>query len=123
MPFVMHLACILCGMNMEEALVIKGDARSPAKSLNNQLFDAILLDVPCSNSGVLQRRSDARWRIDKERIQSLNKLQYDILSGCAEQLSSSGRLVYSTCSLEYEENEELVDRWRGRTWEMQCRMI
>ena len=70
-----------------------------------------MCDVPCSNSGVLQRRADARWRIGKERIKRLNKLQNQILDGCSKILSPDGKLVYSTCSLENEENENLILNW------------
>ena len=85
--------------------VVKGDARSP-KNVLSEMYDGILCDVPCSNSGVLQRRADARWRIGKERIKKLNILQNQILDGCSKMLLPNGRLVYSTCSLENEENEK-----------------
>lgn len=91
--------------------LVKGDARDLAKTLHDRTFDAILLDVPCLNTGVLRRRVDARWRVNTSRIRITNELQYDLLSAAAAQLSENGRLVYSTCSLEPEENEELVERW------------
>ncbi len=94
-----------------EVAVVQGDARCPEDALGDELFDAVLLDVPCSNSGVLRRRSDARWRIVPERMERLVALQAEILSACAARLRSGGRLVYSTCSLEPMENEELVNRW------------
>jgi len=93
--------------------IIKGDARKPQKALGDRTFDAILLDVPCTNTGVLRRRADARWRIDAERIAKITELQYDILTACAGLLKEDGRLVYSTCSLEAEENEDLIARWVG----------
>ena len=91
--------------------VVQGDARAPQEALGDRVFDAILLDVPCSNSGVLRRRSDARWRMDADRLKALNVLQFEILTACAMRLRSGGRLVYSTCSLEAGENELLVSRW------------
>jgi 16S rRNA (cytosine967-C5)-methyltransferase len=91
--------------------VVQGDARHPEKALGDRAFDAVLLDVPCLNTGVLRRRADARWRIDEKRIRAITKLQYEILDACADLLKEKGRLVYSTCSLESEENEELVARW------------
>ena len=91
--------------------IIKGDARHPEKALGERKFDAILLDVPCLNTGVLRRRADARWRIESERIGKITELQYEILTACAGLLKEKGRLVYSTCSLEAEENENLVARW------------
>ncbi len=91
--------------------IVQGDARNPTKALGDRKFDAILLDVPCLNTGVLRRRADARWRIDPERIEKIVELQYQILTACAALLNEKGRIVYSTCSLEAEENEDLVARW------------
>ncbi|MEM9080414.1 MAG: 16S rRNA (cytosine(967)-C(5))-methyltransferase RsmB [Verrucomicrobiota bacterium] len=73
-----------------------------------QTFDAILLDVPCSNTGVLRRRVDARWRLHPEQIEELTKIQTQILSHALPCLKQNGRLVYSTCSIDPEENENLV---------------
>ena len=91
--------------------IVQGDARKPQQALGGRTFDAVLLDVPCLNTGVLRRRADARWRIDAERIGTITELQYDLLTACAGLLKEKGRLVYSTCSLEAEENEDLVARW------------
>jgi 16S rRNA (cytosine967-C5)-methyltransferase len=91
--------------------IVKGDARKATAVFGDRKFDAILLDVPCTNTGVLRRRADARWRIDEARIKTITELQTEILSACAELLKDKGRLVYSTCSLEPEENEDLVARW------------
>lgn len=100
-------------LGFEGVEVVQGDARAPEEALGDREFDAILLDVPCSNSGVLRRRSDARWRMDAGRLKALNLLQFEILTACAMRLRSGGRLVYSTCSLEADENESLVSRWVG----------
>lgn len=91
--------------------IVQGDARDPRQALGNRTFDAILLDVPCLNTGVLRRRADARWRIGPERIEIISRLQYEILTACSGLLKDKGRIVYSTCSLEDEENENLVGRW------------
>ncbi|MFH0908492.1 MAG: 16S rRNA (cytosine(967)-C(5))-methyltransferase RsmB [bacterium] len=74
-------------------------------------FDRILLDVPCSNTGVLRRRADARWRFAEDRLASLVETQRALLDHAATLLKPGGSLVYSTCSLEPEENEELVAAW------------
>ena len=71
-------------------------------------FDRILLDAPCSNSGVLRRRIDARWRIRAERLAQLRRAQGALLRQAAARLKPGGRLVYSTCSLEPEENESVT---------------
>lgn len=71
-------------------------------------FDRVLADVPCSNTGVLRRRPDARWRWEGEHLQQLVALQAEIFSAAAERVAPGGRIVYSTCSNEPEENEEQV---------------
>lgn len=77
-------------------------------------FDRILLDVPCSNSGVLRRRPDARWRIDGERMRHLTGLQAHLLEHAATLLAPGGRIVYSTCSLDESENEAQLERFLRR---------
>lgn len=78
-----------------------------------QRFDSILLDVPCSNTGVLRRRVDARWRLRPEQLAELVEIQRRILTHALPCLKRGGRLVYSTCSLEPEENEEQIDFFLG----------
>ncbi|MBE6415247.1 MAG: methyltransferase domain-containing protein [Akkermansiaceae bacterium] len=72
-------------------------------------FDAVLLDVPCSNSGVLQRRVDARWRLSADEIARLAALQLQILEQACAAVRPGGRLVYSTCSIDREEDRAVVD--------------
>ena len=74
-------------------------------------FDAVLVDVPCSNSGVLARRPEARFRIGGKAARSLTDLQVDILRSAAECAGPAGRLVYSTCSVISAENRGIVDRF------------
>ena len=76
-------------------------------------FDGILLDAPCSNSGVLRRRVDARWRIQAELLERLRRTQKTLLGQAAVRLRLGGRLVYSTCSLEPEENEGVAREFLG----------
>lgn len=75
---------------------------------DDALFDRVLVDAPCSNTGVLRRRPDARWRWDSERLVELVALQRDVLAAAARHVAPGGILVYSTCSIEPEENEEQV---------------
>jgi len=74
-------------------------------------FDRILVDVPCSNTGVMRRRVDLRWRIQPQEIERLRNLQLDLLKQAALKLKPGGVLVYSTCSLEPEENSEVVKQF------------
>ncbi len=73
-------------------------------------FDAVLVDVPCSNTGVLQRRVDVRWRLSPAELQNLVALQLKILRHAMQAVRPGGRLVYSTCSIEPEENTDLIRR-------------
>ena len=74
-------------------------------------FDRILVDAPCSNTGVLRRRVDLRWRIQPDEIERLRATQLDLLQKSAARLKPGGTLVYSTCSLEPEENTALVQQF------------
>jgi 16S rRNA (cytosine967-C5)-methyltransferase len=71
-------------------------------------FDRILVDAPCSNTGVMRRRVDLRWLIQPQEIERLRATQLDLLKQAATVLKTGGILVYSTCSLEPEENSEVV---------------
>src|SRR5262245_25067785 len=71
-------------------------------------YDRVLVDAPCSNTGVMRRRVDLRWPIRGEEIERLRAVQLDLLETAAVQVKPGGTLVYSTCSLESEENEEVV---------------
>lgn len=71
-------------------------------------FDAILVDVPCSNTGVFGRRPEARWRLKPDDIRRLVMLQMKLLGIAGERVRPGGAIVYSTCSIETEENQQVV---------------
>jgi 16S rRNA (cytosine967-C5)-methyltransferase len=75
------------------------------------LFDRILIDAPCSNTGVMRRRVDLRWRISEAEISRLQKTQLELLNQAVPKLKPGGFIVYSTCSLEPEENSETVKQF------------
>ncbi|HEY1120248.1 MAG TPA: 16S rRNA (cytosine(967)-C(5))-methyltransferase RsmB [Haloferula sp.] len=85
------------------------DWSAPAPEKWHGAFDAILLDVPCSNTGVFRRRVDVRWRMKPADITELTKLQRKIIENALPCLKPGGRLVYSTCSIEAEENISLIE--------------
>ncbi len=72
------------------------------------LFDRILLDVPCSNTGVMRRRIDVRWRLQEEEFAELARTQRGIVESALRYLKPGGSVVYSTCSIDPEENQQVV---------------
>jgi 16S rRNA (cytosine967-C5)-methyltransferase len=77
-------------------------------------FDRVLVDAPCSGTGTLRRNPEIRWRLAADEIPALAGRQKQILKQAAEVLKPGGRLVYSTCSVEREENEEVVEQFLAR---------
>lgn len=71
--------------------------------------DWVLIDVPCSGTGVMNRRPDARWKKEASDIESLTAIQANILNNTWKHLKVGGRMIYATCSLEPEENWKIID--------------
>ena len=87
--------------------IVIGDARHlPAATV----FDRVLADVPCSGTGTIARNPEIKWRLKLEDLTELRHRQLAILASAMKQLAPGGRLVYSTCSLEKEENEDVVEQ-------------
>jgi len=84
------------------------------KDLGGRRFHRILVDAPCSGCGVLRRHPESKWRITEAQIHRLQPLQVALLTGVAPFLDSEGILVYSTCTTEPEENEEVVEKFLQR---------
>ena len=74
-------------------------------------FDLVLADVPCSNTGVFRRRPDALWRFRESGLREITALQNEILEAAALRVAPGGQLVYSTCSIEPEENAGQIERF------------
>ena len=72
------------------------------------LSEKILIDAPCTGTGVLGRRPDIKWRIKQNDINKMQKLQFSILNHMSKFLLPGGKIVYSTCSLENEENSDVI---------------
>lgn len=87
------------------------DWTKPAPDEWHGAFDGILLDVPCSNTGVVRRRVDVRWRLQAPDIAKIALTQRRILENALPCLKPGGRLVYSTCSIEREENMDQVEKF------------
>ena len=84
-------------------------------------FDAVLVDVPCSNTGVLGKRPEARWRLESNSLVELIPVQEDLLEAAIERVAAGGRVLYSTCSIEQAENSDVVQAVLARHPE--CELI
>lgn len=86
-------------------------------------FDKILLDVPCLGIGVLKRKPDIKWQKKKEDVKEISEIQYKILENCSKYLKQNGELVYSTCSILKEENENLIEKFLQKNKEFKLEKI
>lgn len=94
-------------LDAERLVTLVADATAPALAP----VDAVLVDVPCTGTGTFRRHPDARWRLKVADLAVLGALQREILEAAATVVRPGGLLVYSTCSLEPEENDAPVDRF------------
>jgi 16S rRNA (cytosine967-C5)-methyltransferase len=90
--------------------LVVADARRPPLGR----VDVVLLDAPCSGTGTFARRPDARWRLAPRAIEDLVGMQREMLDAAADVVAEGGLLVYATCSLEPEENQEQIDAFLAR---------
>jgi 16S rRNA (cytosine967-C5)-methyltransferase len=98
-----------------KANVKQGDGRYPSQWCGEQKFDRILLDAPCSATGVIRRHPDIKWLRRDRDIAELAQLQAEILDATWTHLKSGGTLVYATCSILPEENSEQISAFLKRT--------
>jgi 16S rRNA (cytosine967-C5)-methyltransferase len=87
------------------------DATQPLPETLPQHFDAILLDAPCSATGIIRRQPDVKWHRREKDIGTLNTLQWRLLKNAWRHLRPGGRLLYSTCSVLKAENESLITQF------------
>ena len=98
-----------------KATVKQGDGRYPEQWCAEQLFDRILLDAPCSATGVIRRHPDIKWLRRDRDIPELAQLQAEILNATWAHLKPGGTLVYATCSILPEENQQQIAAFLART--------
>lgn len=94
-------------IDAQRVVPLVADARQPAL----QLVDAVLVDAPCTGTGTFRRHPDARWRLKVSDLAVMGALQRAIIGAAAALVRPGGLLIYSTCSLEPEENDSLVERF------------
>lgn len=100
------------GLHAIQALI--GDARQLANEYADHTFDRILLDAPCSGLGVIRRKPDLKWAKLESDITEIRAVQYTILDNIHNLLKPGGVLVYSTCTLEYEENQSIINEFLAK---------
>ena len=98
----------------QHATVIQGDGTKPEEWAKDQLFDRILLDAPCSATGVIRRHPDIKWLRRDSDIQELSQLQAQILEAVWSYLKPGGTLVYATCSIMPEENSQQIKHFLSK---------
>jgi 16S rRNA (cytosine967-C5)-methyltransferase len=89
-----------------EHIIVADGRRPPVRPMS-----AVVIDVPCLGTGTFARHPDARWRVTPEALDSLVRLQAELLDRSAAVVAPGGLLIYSTCSLEPEENQSQVDQF------------
>ncbi len=94
-------------LGLAQVRLVELDAASPLPF--GAFFNRILVDAPCSGTGTLARHPEIRWRLQPEQLAEFHALQTALLKSALERLAPGGRLVYSTCSMEPEENEQVVE--------------
>jgi 16S rRNA (cytosine967-C5)-methyltransferase len=106
----LRATCRRLGIDSIDAVAL--DATQPLPFVESALtFDRVLLDAPCSGTGTLRGNPEIKWRLSADDIPRLAELQLRLLGSAALSVASAGRLVYSTCSIEREENELVVERF------------
>jgi 16S rRNA (cytosine967-C5)-methyltransferase len=88
---------------------LKGNAAAPLPVSNGLVFDRVLADVPCSGFGTLRKNPDLKWRREEKDVKRLSELQFSILRNLSVYVKKGGVLVYSTCTVFHEENEDVVE--------------
>lgn len=91
--------------------------------LQNEKFDKILLDVPCLGLGVLKRKPDIKWQREEKDIKEISNIQLKILEHCSNFLRSGGELLYSTCSILKEENEDVIKNFLSKNENFEIKKI
>lgn len=111
-----RLETVVATTNLQELKSIKPLLLDAGEKLpfGSNVFDKVLLDAPCSGTGTLRRNPEIRWRLAEDDIRKFAETQTRFLTNAAEVVKPGGRLVYSTCSVEREEDEEVIEEFVTR---------
>jgi len=85
------------------------DVRNAPKILGEEVADKVMLDAPCTSDGTIAKNPELRWRIHEEKIAEYAKLQYELLETAIKLVKPGGKILYCTCSMFKEENEDLIE--------------
>jgi len=102
-------SCTRLGLGSIEAIALDAERKLPL-DLKGRDFDRVLVDAPCSGTGTLRGNPEIKWRLSVDDLTRLADLQLGLLEQGVSAVATGGRLVYSTCSIEPEENEQVVSR-------------
>ncbi|MDR0318590.1 MAG: NOL1/NOP2/sun family putative RNA methylase [Nitrososphaerota archaeon] len=75
------------------------------------VVDIVVLDPPCTSTGVFAKQPSAKWRLSKNSIENMAEIQWQMITNCAQHVAAGGHLIYSTCSVTVEENEMVIERF------------
>jgi 16S rRNA (cytosine967-C5)-methyltransferase len=98
-------------LGLKEPKVFQGDVVEELPKLNAPLFDRILIDAPCTGTGVIRKHPDIKWARKEEDFINIPEKQLKLLEGLSPFLKPKGIIVYATCSLEPEENEKVIEKF------------
>ncbi len=101
---------ILRRTGVEIAETVKADGRRAPEILGEEIADRVMLDAPCTSDGTIAKNPELRWRLREKNIPKVVQLQRELIESAWRLLKPGGRLLYSTCSMLPEENEEVV-KW------------
>ena len=95
------------GTNIAEPVIADACAALPF----NQQADLVVLDPPCTSTGVFAKQPSAKWRLRLKSIEKMAAIQWKMINSCAEKVTDGGAMTYSTCSITVEENEMIIERF------------
>ena len=101
------------GLSNVHPIAIRDEHDNRIKRLRGK-FDRVLVDAPCTGTGTLRRNPDLKWRLSVEELERINAVQKSVLEEASKLLKKGGRIVYATCSMLKQENQDVVDDFLSR---------